>query len=258
MKLAILAILFSVVTFRAQAQVHYDSLAADSLLTLGGDDVSSAKGLPDHSDAVLTNANSNIIAQFFHGGKRAATFQQGAPIHVFWDRTTTDTFKAWVVLKTYTNQGVEVPRKGDTIMVTEAGYGTGMFSITAGDTGFNAVEIDPDTTRPIHSFFVDAIVLKQSGTIDTTSNASVREQFAMNDGLACYPNPFPHTSGTTIYLPADKRDGTLIVTDMLGREVRSLSARDDLRIALDAPGIYFVRRRVGSEWVGAPIRISAQ
>ncbi|MDP4198144.1 MAG: hypothetical protein Q8922_01795 [Bacteroidota bacterium] len=271
MKLPIsILLLFAVVcgtSLQSRAQmkplklITYDSLATDSVNTNGIDNPSDVMGFNYHSYVVLATAGDWVFAKFYHGSDTAVTFQVGSTIEFYWQRSTGDSSRAWFILRHYAENWFNPDGPGDTVYITQPATNTlQMYSMPVLHAGFNTVEIHRDTASAAHPVFINAIVLKQHGTLDSGSHATggVSEPLASGNSFVCFPNPFIASSGTTLHPTSSDARSTYIVMDLLGREVQRISADGDVRLRLDAPGTYFVRRRVGSEWVDAPLRISAQ
>lgn len=247
--------------------ITYDSIGADAFSVFFGtqQDTANLVGFPNGSNVELSNTGEWVFAKFYHGGLTAVDFQQGATIELYWNRNSNDSSHAWVILYNYFENWIPKDgTMGDTISVTQSGTAPQVYRITVPAAGYNTVEVhlENHSDPPI---FLDAIVLKQHGTIDSVGNTSgVDAPLAEAAGFSCYPNPFLASSGTTLHAPETQRDaqsethGEYIVMDLLGREVARLNATSDARFIPPATGVYFVRRLVSGEWTGAPLRISAE
>ncbi len=241
--------------------ITYDSLVADSLNTFGLDNPEYAKGKPDHTDVVISTTGDWLFVKFYHGAQSQVEFQPGATIEFYWDRPFNDTSHAYFILRHYLENWDNPDGAGDTAFVAELGRGAGMYSMTVVGTGYNTVEVWRDySSRTGLPIYIDAIVLKQHGTLDSVGQmpSGVDEPLAYSSGFLCYPNPFPARAGTTVHSMTGDSHGTYIVMDLLGREVHRVSSSDDLHFTLDAPGTYFVRQRLEDGTWSAPVRISAQ
>lgn len=162
----------------------------------------------------------------------------------------------------YNFQGA--PRLGPTVTFLE-GYPLNhpaMYSITVPDTGFNALQITVAADTGANSLYLDAIVLVQNDSVfaSVSSPSNISETV-----LAGYPNPFLHSASTMLRVTSpESGQAVLSIRDMLGREVMQLplgevdAGEQDIRIALDRAGIFFARLQVNGQWVGAPLKITAE
>jgi hypothetical protein len=267
MKIAIslLVVIISLFTLQSavaqQQTITYDSLALDSIQAPQiVENASSVLGFANNSNVALNNTSYFVLGQFYHGSSTPIEFQVGSKIEFYWTRASNDSSHAWFVLRHYivnANGWINPDGPGDTAFVTQSMTTLPQkYTFTVPNAGYNTVEVWPDGTPGAKPAYLDAIVLVQHGTI-TTNSSSVDTPLAQAAGFACYPNPFVSTQGTMLQSLNDER-GTYIVMDLLGNEVQHFDASPNARVTVPAAGTYFIRKRVGNAWVGAPLRISAQ
>jgi hypothetical protein len=194
------------------------------------------------------------------------TFQPGSKIDFYWQRSINDTGKVYFILRYYRDDFYSPDGPGDTVIVKQGGVTAQKYTMTVVGSGYNTVEVKMDGSQGWKPIYMDAIVLVQHGTI-TTNPAGVASSPVKVDNFVCSPNPFPAMQGTTLWaevfdegynLSGVTRVGSFVVMDVLGREVATIEARRQAHISVPSNGTYFVRYRVGGEWVGAPFRIVAE
>jgi hypothetical protein len=249
---------------RASAQfMPYDSVELESPLLFSFEvvDTSSMFGGPDGNCAQF-NAGGTCSLRFM-AGSNAITMQKGQPIHIYWKIPSLAPGDSNVARIHLQNLGSDLMLHYETIFYvwepstlnTEA-----MSTIIVPDTGFNAVGIEVAADTGGNSFWLDAMVLVQSGTAAVGQAVHSQQPVLMN-----YPNPFYHASGTRVQInPPVAGNGMLSVTDALGREVArvplgELNAGDqEASLMLDRAGVFFVRLFVDGSPVGAPLEISGE
>lgn len=259
MKAAVLLSIILLVAPSLRAQViHYDSLVADTVLGApkaapGVDFYDNALGRPDNLVAIFNSGSSMILASAFK--KSPITLQGGAAVHLYFKRQSDGPDTAWVQFMRY-DDVLHPLHTGDVIVVPESGplYTLQMLTLTVPSDfiGYNAVQFTLDTSAA--SFYIDAMSIMQSGS------AAVEAAPQATAAMECFPNPFRMGEGTSVKF-SDLHPSDIIVTDLMGCEVASVYVAAGAampKINVRTAGTYFVRRRVGSEWVGAPIRIVAE
>jgi hypothetical protein len=241
--------------------ITYDSLAADSLNV--NIDIDQAQGnvigYSNNSNVTLKTPGDWVFAKFFHGATQSVTFEPGSTIEFYWQRSNNDVGKAWFILRYFRDADWFSPDgPGDTVFVTQTGTAPQKYVMTVTGSSYNTVEVHMDTSVGAKPVFIDAIVLHQHGTLDSVGNtASVDAPLAQAAGFSCYPNPFLASEGATLHPVGDGR-GSYVVMDLLGREVMNVEATTTAHISVPTGGTYFVRRRIGDSWAGAPLRVSAE
>jgi hypothetical protein len=247
--------------------VTYDSLPIDSLITAPpNNSADSIEGGPDQRQARMGDAD--FFAVQFTDDNQPGLFQKGAIMQIYWSRAASDSCAIAIQFMNYSYSGP--PRIDDSVYeIFEGGPENvwHMTPITVPDTGFNALQIGVDVNpnaghAGADSCFIDAIVLvqKDSVTAGVAHTIGTQQPVLMN-----YPNPFYHTSGTHIQIHEPVAGiGMLSVTDALGREVArvplgSVNTGDqDVSLALDRAGIFFVRLYMDGSPVGSPLEISGE
>ncbi|GEM_PF-2115267 len=250
---------------KTHAQVtQYDSVAVDSIyLYPNVDDPTFMLGKPDGNSAHFHGGGELAAARFIING-RPVVMKKGQPLHIYWridpsQNSSTDSNKAFIILQRLTDDFV--PHGSVQFVVTEPRPfgGEQMATIVVPDTGYNAIAISVAVDSGANSFYVDAIVLVQSGSAGvTSSNSSVAS-------LSSYPNPYIHSMPLTLRFNSEREGrGELLITDILGREtVRvplgtvSIGEREE-SVVLDKPGVFIGRLLVNDEPVGVPLKIVSE
>ena len=271
--LFLLGLLLSCLCVRpAQAQVvHYDSLAIDSVVSAGVDNPDFVKGNPGDGLVSHFNPTGFLGTQFFVNGT-PVDFQKGTALHFYWRKSLVDSSVGDIQFFRLDDLG-HFAITGPILRLNEAGpiNVEEVASIRVPDTDINGKQItalynnivigvaaDPDVSAT--SFWLDAVELMQSGTMGVSESANAQLVLLEN-----YPNPFLTSNGTTVRLNAPKvGNAEVILTDLLGRGVTiipvgELSAgASELKIAPPHPGTYIARLRMDGEFVGAPLKITAE
>lgn len=255
-------------TSRVSAQfMPYDSLAIDTGFYVASQtQLDSIEGIPNTTQAYMGGADAFPV-QFWKGGK-AVTMNSGDSLHVYWARESTDSCAMDIAFETYdfTNPA-GIPTLGPTVHMIETGP-LNVWNVTTvivPGAGYNtlylSVGINPNAGQiGADSCFLDAIVLMQGGTASVAQSAVSQQPV-----LANYPNPFYHASGTRVQVHTPQAGiGMLFVMDALGREVMNvplgaISAGDEnVNVALEHAGIYFIRLYVDGTPVGSALEISGE
>jgi hypothetical protein len=247
---------------RANAQgVPYDSVAVDSVISLGGlvDDPNFITNIPDGLEAHF-HPDAALAVQFVVNGA-PLLFEKGAKLHLYWrgQASAEDSNVAIIDLERVENYILYHHVAIDTLFES-IGPQEMETILTVTDTGYNTIGIGTDADTGANSFWLDAVVLMQSGTASVGRTLDI-EQIV----LAGYPNPFLHSASTTLRVTSpESGQAVLSIRDMLGREVMQLplgeldAGEQDIRIALDRAGVFFARLQVNGQWVGAPLKITAE
>jgi hypothetical protein len=246
----------------ASQQVHYDSLAVDSMfLNLGVQNPDLVRGLPDTRQAYLHGGSSYLGVQFTAGGA-PVTFTKGAEIHVYWVRETGDSCGADVQFVNFNFDAPTQTRLGPTVKMIEGGQQNvaRVSVITVPDTGFNALQITVGADTGANSCYLDAIILMQPG------DAGVFDAIlASRVILRSYPNPFLRSSPATLRINSPiSGHGVLAISDALGREVEQIAVGEvapgdrDVNLSFDHSGIFFARLLVDGEPIGAPLKLTSE
>jgi hypothetical protein len=258
------ALLLSLAT-RASAQtMPYDSASLQNpfLVNFGAiQDPTYMLGNPDGNSAHFTNGGECALR--FRVDSSTLTMKKGQSIHIYWKIPSVAVGDSNVATIHLQNLDDNFVLHRDTsfhvwqpsVIATEE-----METIIVPDTGFNTVAIGIATDTGGTSFWLDAMVLVQSGVAAVDQTAGFHQPILTN-----YPNPFYHTVGTHIQVhTAVAGLGMLSVTDALGREVTrmplgELSAGEkDLDLQLECVGVFFVRLFVDGIPTGAPLEISGE
>jgi hypothetical protein len=249
---------------RVSAQfMSYDSAALGSPLIFPNDiqDTLSMFGGPDGNCAQFVGDAECAVR--FVVGTESIPIQKGDSIHIYWKIPSVapgDSNVAHVHLQDLDESFIL--RNDLSYFVWESSplNVEEMQTIVVPDTGFNTIAINVATDTGGNSFWLDAIELVQKGTASVARGISSGQPV-----LANYPNPFYHASGTRVQVHAPAAGiGMLSVMDALGQEVArvplgAISMGDqDVNIALERAGIFFVRLFVDGAPVGSPLEISGE
>ena len=252
-------------TARVSAQVtSYDSVELESplIFSVGTNvDTGSMFGISDGNCAHFGDGGECSVR--FMEGNTAVTMQKGQPIHIYWKIPSLapgDSNVAQIHLQNLDENFVLHADTAYIIWEPSTLNVEQMMTIIVPDTGFNTIGINIASDTGGNSFWLDAMVLVQSGTASVGQTVQSQQPVLMN-----YPNPFYHASGTRVQVHAPQAGiGVLAVTDALGREVvqmplGELSAGDEeVSFALKQAGIFFVRLLVDGTPVGSPLEISGE
>ena len=269
--LVLLSLSFCVRNSHAQV-VHYDSLAIDSVIgSAGVDNPDFVKGHPGDGLVAHFSPTGFLGAQFFVNGA-AADFQKGSTLHFYWKKGAADSSVGDIQFYRLDDQGHPLVT-GPILRLNEAGplNEERMVSITVPDTDatghkiialYNNISIgvaaEPDVSAT--SFWLDAVELIQLGSMgvrDADKSTGIV--------LENYPNPFLTSSGTAVHFTSAIAGlADIVLTDLLGRGVTIIragavsSGQSEVRITPPQAGTYIARLRINGEFVGTPLKITAE
>ncbi len=251
---------------RVSAQfMPYDSIPIDSVFFAEDTTyLDSIQGGADQRQAHMGEGDAFAV-QFATVSHEVVTMDSGAVLHVYWSRLTSDSCAMDIEFQYYDFSGT--PTLGPTEHVIESGPENvwNMTTLLVPVAGFNTLQITLGASGNAglpgaDSCYLDAIVLVQKGTASVAQGISSAQPV-----LANYPNPFYHASGTHVQVHTSVAGiGLLSVMDALGHEVArvplgAISVGDqDVSLALEHAGIFFLRLFVDGAPVGSPLEISGE
>jgi hypothetical protein len=251
---------------RVSAQfIPYDSIPIDSVFFATDTTyLDSIQGGADQRQAHMGEGDYFAV-QFATSSHQVVFMDSGSVLHVYWSRVSSDSCAMDIQFQNYNFSGT--PILGPTVHIIESGPENvwNMTTVVVPDTGYNTLQISLGASGNAgepgaDSCFLDAIVLIQGGTASVAQGIGAGQPV-----LANYPNPFYHASGTRIQVHAPAAGiGTLSVMDALGHEVARVPlgaigmGDQEVSLALEHAGIFFVRLYMDGAPVGSPLEISGE